>query len=190
MRVIAGSARRINLVTPAGDDTRPTTDRIKETLFNILQPYLYDARFLDLFAGSGGIGIEALSRGAAEAVFVERARKPLECIKENLRRTRLFPAARVIETDVYSGLNRLKGSGKFDIIFMDPPYDSDYISGVLAAIRDTDLIDEDTMIVAETDVSRDLSFIAELGYTVDRIKKYKNNMHIFISLSSGGENHA
>jgi len=190
MRVIAGSARRINLVTPAGDDTRPTTDRIKETLFNILQPDLYDARFLDLFAGSGGIGIEALSRGASEAVFVERARKPLECIKENLRRTGLFPAARVIESDVYSAIGRLKGSGRFDIIFMDPPYDSDYIKGVLAALRSTDLADEDTMLIAEADRDMDMSFAAELGYRIDRIKNYKTNMHVFMSISTEGEPNA
>ena len=100
------------------------------------------------------------------------------------------PSARVIESDVYSGINRLKGSGRFDIIFMDPPYDSDYISGVLAALKGTDLIDADTMIIAETDLDRDISFIEELGYSIDRIKQYKTNMHILISLSAGGDNNA
>ena len=83
MRVIAGKARRLPLKTVPGMDTRPTTDRIKETLFNMLQPELLDSRFLDLFSGSGAIGIEALSRGAAFAVFVEKNPKAVECIKEN-----------------------------------------------------------------------------------------------------------
>ena len=89
MRVIAGSAKRLQLKTLDGLDTRPTTDRIKETLFNMISPYLYDCRFLDLFAGSGGIGIEALSRGAGEAVFVEQNPKAMACIKENLKKTKL-----------------------------------------------------------------------------------------------------
>ena len=91
MRVIAGSARSLKLMTPEGQDTRPTTDRIKETLFNILQFELYDAVFLDLFAGSGAIGIEALSRGAKEACFVDSGTEAENCIKENLKYTsRMF----------------------------------------------------------------------------------------------------
>ena len=90
MRVIAGIARRRNLVCPSGDGTRPTTDRIKETLFNILQSDLYDIRFLDLFSGSGGIGIEALSRGAKEAVFVENGKEAVSCIKQNLKKQPAF----------------------------------------------------------------------------------------------------
>ena len=84
MRVIAGTARRLNLKTVPGMETRPTTDRIKETLFNILQPEMTDCRFLDLFSGSGGIGIEALSRGAAYAVFAEKNPKACSCIRDNL----------------------------------------------------------------------------------------------------------
>ena len=87
MRVIAGSARRRNLVCPSGEKTRPTTDRIKETLFNMIQTELMDARFLDLFSGSGGIGIEALSRGSRECVFVERAKEAISCIRTNLQNT-------------------------------------------------------------------------------------------------------
>ena len=89
MRVIAGKARSLRLKTIEGMDTRPTTDRIKETLFNMLQPYMADCRFLDLFAGSGAIGIEALSRGADCCVFVEQQRKAADCIRDNLKFTRL-----------------------------------------------------------------------------------------------------
>ena len=89
MRVIAGSAKSMPLKTIPGTDTRPTTDRIKETLFNMLQPYLCDCRFLDIFSGSGAIGIEALSRGAYSCVFIEKNKKAAECIRENLKFTRL-----------------------------------------------------------------------------------------------------
>ena len=105
MRVIAGKARRILLKTVEGLDTRPTTDRIKETLFNILQPDLPGARVLDLFSGSGALGIEALSRGAAYGVFVENSSKALQCIRENLSATDLESQARVIGMDVLSALS-------------------------------------------------------------------------------------
>ena len=114
MRVIAGKARRTNLVTPEGKNTRPTSDRIKETLFNMLQQELYDVRFLDIFSGSGGISIEALSRGAKEAVLVENARAALAVIKDNLAFTKLSSNAVVMEQDVLSAINRLSGKGVFD----------------------------------------------------------------------------
>ena len=131
MRVIAGSARSLKLKTPDGLDTRPTTDRIKETLFNIIGPTVYDSIFLDLFSGSGGIGIEALSRGAREAVFVENNPKAMRCIKDNLRFTRLESKAVTITTDVMNALYRLEGEKIFDIIFMDPPYNRELERKVL-----------------------------------------------------------
>ena len=108
MRVIAGKARRLQLKTPEGLDTRPTTDRIKETLFNMLQPKLADCVFLDLFSGSGAIGIEALSRGAKRTFFVENAREPLKCIRENLENTNLMDDAIIIGKDVLTALRQLK----------------------------------------------------------------------------------
>ena len=104
MRVIAGKARRLNLKTVPGMDTRPTTDRIKETLFNILQPELLDCHFLDLFSGSGAIGIEALSRGAARAVFVEKNPKACTCIRENLTFTKLADSGTLLNMDVMQAL--------------------------------------------------------------------------------------
>ena len=112
MRVIAGSARRLELKTPPGLDTRPTTDRIKETLFNILQPDLYGCRFLDLFAGSGQIGIEALSRGAAYAVFVDKDRTAVGCIRDNLMHTHLADQAEVVQTDAVAAISKLH---RFDV---------------------------------------------------------------------------
>ena len=121
MRVIAGSARSLPLKTLDTLDTRPTQDRIKETLFNILQADLPGCRFLDLFAGSGAIGIEALSRGARQAWFVEKNPKAAAVIRDNLAFTKLDANARVLETDVISGLSALKSQSEpFDILFMDP----------------------------------------------------------------------
>ena len=122
MRVIAGKARSLRLKTIEGMDTRPTTDRIKETLFNNIKPSIADSRFLDLFAGSGGIGIEALSRGASRCVFVEQQRKAAECIRENLAFTRLKEDATLLVTDAVSAVNKLDGEEAFSWIFMDPPY--------------------------------------------------------------------
>ena len=107
MRVIAGSARHLKLKTIEGMGTRPTTDRIKETLFNMLSFYVEESRFLDLFSGSGGIGIEALSRGASQAVFVEQNRKAAACIEENLNHTHLGEKAVVMSKDVMTALRIL-----------------------------------------------------------------------------------
>ena len=120
MRIIAGTARSLPLKTIEGMDTRPTTDRIKETLFNMLQNDLYGARFLDLFAGSGAIGIEALSRGAKEAVFVDKGDGQISCIRDNLKTTHLEERARVMSADVTEAIRKLDREGKaFDFIFMD-----------------------------------------------------------------------
>lgn len=135
MRVIAGSARSLPLRTIEGTDTRPTQDRIKETLFNMLQSDIPGCKFLDLYSGSGAIGIEALSRGAAKAVLVENSKKAVECIKDNLTFTKLADKADVMEMDVLSAINRLKGKDVFSIVYMDPPYSNDYERDVLAALR-------------------------------------------------------
>lgn len=123
-RVIAGTARGIRLAAP-GEGTRPFTDRVKQTLFAILEPGLRDAVVLDLFAGSGAGGIEALSRGAARAVFVERDAGAVRVVAENLRRTRLEAAARVIRRDALAWLEDPAGAaaeGPFDLVLVDPPY--------------------------------------------------------------------
>ena len=162
MRVISWSARRIQLKTVEGMGTRPTTDRIKETLFNILQPELYRARFLDLFSGSGAIGIEALSRGCGMAVFVENDREATACIRENLERTKLFETAEVMQKDVFAALETLEKEGKsFDIIFMDPPYDRLFEKKVLDRLSGSVLIHEETLIVVEASLKTDFSYIED-----------------------------
>lgn len=180
MRVIAGKARRLPLKTAPGQSTRPTTDRIKETLFNMLQNDLYDIRFLDLFSGSGGIGIEAISRGAREAVFVEHNRQALECIRENLRFTRLEDQARVMGMDVMTALSRLEGEAPFQIIFMDPPYGQEWERRVLETLAGSGIVDQDTLLIVEASLETDFSYLPELGYQVVKRKEYKTNTHMFL----------
>ena len=118
MRVVAGSVRGFNLIVPSGKNTRPTTNRIKETLFNILQWDIAGCRFLDLFSGSGGIAIEALSRGAKEAVMVEKDREAVRCIKQNVQHTKMDDRSRVMPMDVMQALRRLEQAGQsFDILY-------------------------------------------------------------------------
>ena len=182
MRVIAGKARRLPLKTVPGLDTRPTTDRIKETLFNILQNDLYDIRFLDLFSGSGGIGIEALSRGAKEAYFVDNSRAAVSCIRDNLEFTRFSQQAKVFSCDVISALSRLEREEPFQIIFMDPPYEKEIERRVLEYISEhtPSFVDDDTLIIIEASLETDLSYADTLGYTVLREKEYKTNKHVFL----------
>ena len=180
MRVIAGSARSLKLKTLDGMNTRPTTDRIKETLFNIIGPSVYDSIFLDLFSGSGGIGIEALSRGAREAVFVENNSKAMRCIKENLKFTRLDGKATTMTADVMNALYRLEGEKVFDIIFMDPPYDLEMEKKVLEYLSGSELVYDDTTIIVEASKETDFDYVEDLGFSLVREKIYKTNKHVFI----------
>lgn len=180
MRVIAGKARRLPLKTLPGADTRPTTDRIKETLFNILQPELLDCRFLDLFSGSGAIGIEALSRGARKAVFVEKNPKACACIRDNLAFTKLAPDGQVMNMDVLQALRSLEGEGPFDCIFMDPPYGMDLERSALEYLYGSALADENTLIIVEAELHTDFSYVEEMGYELTRSKEYKTNKHVFL----------
>lgn len=182
MRVVAGTARSILLETPAGNDTRPTTDRIKETLFNMLQPYVPGAVVLDLFAGSGGLGIEALSRGADYACFVDMSREAVRCINGNLKRASLDNMADVLLTDYKNALGRLKAMGKcFDLIFLDPPYGKELEYRALELINEMGLASDDVLIVVETSQEHDGEPFEELGYVVDKLKKYKTNQHYFLT---------
>ena len=132
MRVIAGSAKRLQLKTLEGMDTRPTTDRIKETLFNMISPGLFDSMFLDLFAGSGGIGIEALSRGAKRAVFVDSAKASCGVVLENIHTTGFESEAQVMNAEYASYL--LRCTETFDIAFLDPPYRTGTLTKALLAV--------------------------------------------------------
>lgn len=181
MRVIAGSARSLKLKTIEGEGTRPTTDRIKETLFNMLSVDIERSRFLDLFSGSGAIGIEALSRGAKEAVFVENNKKAAECIKDNLKHTKLFDKGRLMQKHVLTALEMLEREGEpFDYIFMDPPYNQLLEKQVLEFLEDSKLVDEYTMIIVEASQDTDFSYLDDMDYVLTKEKKYKTNKHMFI----------
>lgn len=181
MRVIAGSARRISLKTPKGLDTRPTTDRIKETLFNMLQYDLADCSFLDLFAGSGGIGIEALSRGAAKCVFVDQGRDAIACIRENLQATRLAGQAVIMQCDALTALRRLEGQYCFDYIFMDPPYGCRLEKQMLSYLADSSLMEAGCTVIVEARLDEEFSYLKDLGYVLTKEKLYKTNKHIFVN---------
>ncbi len=181
MRVIAGEARRLRLKTVEGRDTRPTTDRIKETLFNMISDRLAQSSFLDCFAGSGAIGIEALSRGAGQAVFVEKNPRAVECIRQNLITTRLEDRALVMPGDVLTALKRLEEKAyRFDTVFMDPPYDKGWERQALACLRNSRLLDEGTLLIVEASCQTDFSYVDSLGFCVIKDKVYKTNKHVFL----------
>lgn len=179
MRIIAGSRRRLSLCTVQGMQVRPTTDRIKETLFNILQPSIPFCSFLDLFSGSGAIALEALSRGAKEAVLVEQDKEALACIRKNIETTKFEQEASVIAGDVLTVLRTLKHK-PFDIIFMDPPYRQGFEERVLSILQNSGLADENTMIIVEAAADTSLLCASELGFTVVRVKSYGSNQHFFL----------
>lgn len=180
MRIIAGTARSLPLKTIEGADTRPTTDRIKETLFNILQNDIPNAYFLDLFAGSGQIGLEALSRGASYAVFIENSRKAAKCIEDNIAFTKFTKNAKLLTTDVIGGMMSLEGKYTFDLIFMDPPYRQGMEKDVLTYLSQSRIVKPDSRIIVEASLDTDFSYANSIGFEIERIKKYKTNMHVFL----------
>ena len=178
MRVIAGSCRSLPLVTPEGEETRPTSDRIKETLFNILQADTEGSVFYDLFCGSGGIGIEALSRGAKHCYFVDSSNEAIECLKKNLQFTKLQDLATVHHRDIFSAIPFM--NDKADIIFMDPPYDLEIESAVMQQLKNSSILKEDSLVIIEAKKERDFSNLCDLGFTIIKEKVYKNNKHVFL----------
>lgn len=168
MRVITGKARGVALKTPDGMQTRPTTDRVKEALFSIIQFDIPGARVLDLFGGTGQLGIEALSRDAKSAVFVDEREDACKLIRENLRRTKLEQNAQVVRSDYLSYLNRCRE--KFDIILLDPPYAEVFLENSLKRITEIDILQSGGIMVTERPLGKELPWEFP-GYT--RSKDYK-----------------
>ena len=168
MRVITGKARGVQLKTPDGMQTRPTADRVKEALFSIINFDIPGAKVLDLFAGTGQLGIEALSRGASSAVFVDGREDACKIVRENLRRTKLESQAKVIRSDYLDYLRRSKE--RFDIIFLDPPYAEEFLENALTCITEIDILQTGGIIVAERPLGKELPYEFE-GFT--RSKDYK-----------------
>lgn len=181
MRIIAGTARRLPLKTLEGSHTRPTTDRIKETLFNILQFGIPNCYFLDLFAGSGQIGLEALSRGAAFAVFVDNNKKACACIEENIRFTHFEDRSRLLSMEALSALRSMEGKYTFDYIFMDPPYGQGLEKSTLTYLAHSGLLKPETTLIVEAPLDMDFSYALDAGFQILKEKKYKTNQHIFFT---------
>ena len=168
MRVITGKARGIQLKTPDGMQTRPTADRVKEALFSIINFDVPGAAVLDLFGGTGQLGIEALSRGAKSAVFVDAREDACKLIRENLKRTKLESDAKVIRSDYMDYLSRSRE--RFDIILLDPPYAEVFLENALKRITEIDILRSGGIIVAERPLGKELPWDFE-GY--ERSKDYK-----------------
>ena len=168
MRVISGKARGVNLKTPEGVLTRPTIDRVKEALFSIINFDIPGAEVLDLFGGTGQLGIEALSRGAKSAVFVDQSEQACKLIRENLKRTKLESQGKVIRGDYMDYLSRCREN--YDIILLDPPYAEVFLENALKRITEIDILRSGGIIVAERPLEKELPWEFE-GYT--RSKDYK-----------------
>lgn len=174
MRVITGTARGCRLTTLAGEDTRPTTDKVKEGLFSAIQFDIEGRRVLDLYAGSGQLGIEALSRGASGCVFVDRNPEATSIIKQNLQKTGLMAKSQVVATDALSFLDRPKD--RFDLVFIDPPYASGVLLPTLKKV--VNFVSDGGIIVCESDEDAVLPDKLD-RFTLDRVRRY-GRVHIWI----------
>ncbi len=171
MRIITGTARGVKLETLDGEDiTRPTSERVKEGVFSAIQFEVADKRVLDLFAGSGQLALEALSRGADSAVIIDESDKAIEVIKNNAKKTNLMKKCRIARQDYSEYLKSANGREKFGLIFLDPPYSKDMQNEILKKLCRTDIIDDDCIIVCEHDRAEGLDCDVH-GLTF--IKKYK-----------------
>ena len=172
MRIISGTARGTNLFTLEGLETRPTLDRVKESLFNIINLRIYDATVLDLFSGSGAIGLEFASRGAKEVILCDSSKKATQIIQKNIEKTHLEDKVNLNNYDFKELLQKYKDK-KFDIIYLDPPYKTDYIKQAIELIQKYDMKSEDGIIIAETDEPEKIEKqIKELNVEIKDKRKY------------------
>ena len=150
MRIISGKARGTKLYTLEGENTRPTLDRVKESIFSIIQSQIEGAKILDLFAGSGAIGLEFLSRGAEKAVLCDNSKQAINIIKKNIEKTHMEEQINLINADFENCLEKIKNE-QFDIIYLDPPYATDYIHKAIQNIIKSNIITKESLIIVETD---------------------------------------
>lgn len=178
MRVISGKARGHTLRSPAGLDTRPTTDRVKEAIFNIIQTRLHDSLVIDIFAGSGSLGIEALSRNANKAYFIDKSRASRKAISDNLEKTNLVDRAEIICLDALMGIEKLGKKGiKAKIIFLDPPYSKGFIRATLEKIFSSNILMEDSIVILEH------SKKDEVPNKIYNLVKYRTNTYGDVAVS-------
>ncbi len=181
MRVISGTARGKKLVSLEGLNTRPTLDRVKEALFNIIQFNIADKNVLDLFAGSGAIGIEAISRGAKSATFCDNSIDAIKIIQTNIKNTRSTDKAIVLHKDYSLALKDLAKKGnKFDIIYLDPPYKTDFANKAIEEIIKLDILSKEGIIILETDDTKKEEAIKSKNIQIFDKRKYGRAILIFI----------
>ncbi len=169
MRVISGKVRGLKLIAPPGEDTRPTLDRVKEAVFSMILPFIMDAKVLDLFSGSGALGIESLSRGALRAVFVDNSIDAINCIRTNVNSAKFSEVSLILQKDSIVFLKDNKES--FDIIFLDPPYLRNMYTETLENILKNNALSQDGIIVLEYD-HEVVNFTIPDGFSVVKEKKY------------------
>lgn len=186
VRVISGSARGLKLNTPGDDRVRPTTDRVKESMFNIVQDWVYDSQVLDLFAGSGALGIEALSRGASQAVFCDNSLDSIKIIKSNIEKARLADRSQIVSGDFKRCLRDMEAKNQsFDMIFVDPPYYEGLFEEVLDTIRSCKILKKDGIVIVEHDAKKPIGQVE--GLEVYKEKKYGITMLTFYCLEDDDE---
>ncbi len=183
MRIITGSARGTRLASPPGDATRPTSDRVKEAIFSMIQFDTEGRVVLDLFAGSGQLGLEALSRGAEKCVFVDKSPDAFEVIKANAQKTHLYKNCRIVSSDYAEYLLSAKRSGAvFDIVFLDPPYDSGLLVPALKALYVNGLLSDIALVIAEWEKDTLLDENPQLNDMYELAKLYKSGRIFFYKL--------
>lgn len=182
MRVISGTARGTKLLSQEGLNTRPTLDRVKEALFSIIQFKIPNSTVLDLFSGSGALGIEALSRGANFAVLADNNREAIKIITKNVENTKLLEKSKIVKDDYKVVLdNLLKSNNKFDIIFLDPPYKEDFALIAIKKIIEHDLLTKDGIIILETNDANKIKEISNIkNLEIYDERKYGSVILIFI----------
>ncbi len=172
MRIISGKVRGLKLNTPKNDDVRPTTDRVKESLFNIINGHIIDSNVLDLFAGTGSLGIECLSRGANKCVFVDVSKSSIDIVKSNIKKARVESESEVMNVDCKTAIDKLKVKNeRFDLIFMDPPYYENLFVSSLQNISDAQILSQEGLIVVEHDT------VEKLPDNVGKLVKQKSRKY-------------
>ena len=180
MRIIAGKAKGTKLYTLEGENTRPTLDRVKESLFNIIQNEIQDCIFLDLFSGSGAIGLEAVSRGAKKAILCDKSKEACMIIKKNIEKTHVLENIELYQADFKEVLKN-KIHEKLDIVFLDPPYKTDFAIDAIKIVIEKDLLNQNAMIIIETDDNnRILESLKHIDCEIKDIRKYGRAYLIFL----------
>lgn len=189
MRIVTGSARGTNLQTLEGDMTRPTPAAVKEAIFSSIQFDLEGRNMLDLFAGSGQMGLEALSRGAAKATFVDSNRDAVNIITENAKKTRLYQKSNVLCMDWEQYIKSASGRNLFDIVFLDPPYASELVPKVVCALFDAELVNENSIVICESGSAIDVEdTMIKSRYNVKKEVRYGRVFVTYLIPRSENEN--